>query len=94
MNPQEKISLIIVAIILAPVLGAVLGLSAVIISKITEFGTSMLSNAVTSNVAGNIVQTATGNTLKTIIFRFSIGVIPVSISAFVVAKVLVARSIR
>ena len=94
MNYQEQIGLVIGVIILAPVLGGILGLPFAIISKITEFGTSMLGNIVTSNVAGNLVQNVTGNTLKTIVFRFSIGMIPVSISAFFAAKFLIARSMR
>lgn len=94
MVTNGNIKLIFGGIVLVYLLGPILGLSAAIISKLTEWGTSMLSNALTSNIAGSLVQTTTGNMLKTTIFRFSIGLISVSISAFVVAKFLVARSIR
>ena len=90
---MDRVKLILLGLVLVPILGGLLRLSTAIISKVTEFGTSLLSGAVTSNVAGNLVQTATGNTLKTIILRFSIG-IPVSISAFSAVTFAVSRLIR
>ena len=93
MEYDDKIALIIAGIILVPTLGAFLGLSAVIISKLTEWGASLLSGAVTSNVAGSIVQSTTGNTLKTIIFRVVL-IVPISISAFSAATFVVSRLMR
>ena len=93
MEYDHKIALIMAAIILVPILGAFLGLSVAIISKLTEWGASLLSGAVTSNVAGSIVQSTTGNTLKTIIFRV-VFIVPISISAFSAATIVVIRLLR
>ena len=68
-------------------------LSVAIISKLTEWGTSLLSGAITSNVAGSIVQSTTGNTLKTIIFRVVL-IVPISISAFSAATIVVSRLLK
>ena len=90
---MDRITLILVGIVLVPLIGGFLGLSAAIISKLTELGTSLLSGAVTSNVAGNAVQTATGNSLKTIIFRF-VFIVPISISAFSAVTFVVGRLMK
>ena len=90
MSHKEKILVVIVLIGLAQiVLGALLGLSAKIVSGVTGFLASLIPGILIGVIAGGLVEYFTGSSLKTTVFRFPM----VSISAFAIVTFIVRRVI-
>lgn len=89
MDTEEKIKLIVGAIIIVSALGAFFGWSDKIISTVTEWGVSLIAGTLISAAAGYVVESFTGNILKTIVLPVPIGPFRFSVTAFAIATLFV-----
>lgn len=85
----DKLELFILLIVLVAVIGAFLGIPIIITEWIIQWLVSMFVGAVMSLIAGELVEAFTGDLLKTITLTITILGFEVSISAFLVATIIV-----
>lgn len=94
MEGEEIIELLLRVLILISLLGVFFGWSDQIISTATNLGVSLLAGAITSLIAGHLVEGFTGNILKTIVFPVPVGPFRFSVTGFAIAVFIVGRLIR
>jgi hypothetical protein len=85
----NKLWWIIIAIVVVAVIAGLLGIPSMITEWLIQWLVSMIVGGVMSIVAGELVEAFTGDWLKKISLNFSIFGLEVSLSAFLVATVLV-----
>ena len=88
-NKTKTLELIVYAIILVAVLGAVLNIPFALTNMVIQWLVGMFVGSVFSLVAGALVEAFTGDLLKKITLTIEVGDLHFSITAFAIATFIV-----